>query len=50
MWDLLENWLADDHPCRTALNKGASPRRNDPEWMSETAESLANSVLNKNTK
>ncbi len=48
--DLLENWLADDHPCETALEKGAIPRRHDPEWMRESAENLANSVLNKTAK
>jgi len=31
--DLLENWLADDHPCETALERGAPDMRNDPEWM-----------------
>ena len=48
--DLLENWLADNHPCETALEKGAAVRRHDPEWMRETAEDLANSVLNKPAK
>lgn len=48
--DLLENWLADDHPCETALEKGAAPRRHDPEWMRETAENLANGVLNPTAK
>ena len=48
--DLLENWLADDHPCETALEKGAAPRRQDPEWMRKTAENLANGVLNKTVK
>ena len=48
--DLLENWLADDHPCETALEKGAPPRRHDPEWLNEVPETLANSVLNKTTK
>ena len=48
--DLLENWLADDHPCETALEKGAPPRRHDPEWLNESPEDLANSVLNKTGK
>ncbi len=48
--DLLENWLADNHPCETALEKGAAVHRHDPEWMRETAEDLANSVLNKSAK
>ena len=48
--DLLENWLADDHPCETALQEGAPRRRGDPEWMNESVEDLANGVLNKNVK
>ena len=48
--DLLENWLADDHPCETALEKGAPSRRHDPEWLNDSAEDLANSVLNKTGK
>ena len=48
--DLLENWLADNHPCETALEKGAAVHRHDPEWMHESAENLANSVLNKPAK
>lgn len=48
--DLLENWLADNHPCETALEKGAVVHRHDPEWMRETAEDLANGVLNKSAK
>lgn len=43
--DLLENWLADEHPCRTALEKGAPPRRGDPEWLNLPVENLATSVL-----
>ncbi|MBO4745651.1 MAG: AsmA family protein [Alphaproteobacteria bacterium] len=43
--DLLENWLADEHPCKTALKKGAPARRNDPEWLDESALDLANGVI-----
>ena len=32
--DLLENWLADDNPCKTAMEKGASVYNEDPEWFS----------------
>lgn len=43
--DLLENWLADDHPCKTALKKGAPARRDDPEWLDEPVLELANGVI-----
>ena len=43
--DLLENWLADDHPCKTALNKGAPSKRDDPEWMDMPVLDLANGVI-----
>ena len=44
--DLLSNWLADDHPCGTALKKGAPPRRDDPEWLDLPPIDLANGVIN----
>lgn len=44
--DLLENWLADEHPCKTALKKGAPARRDDPEWMDLPVIDLANGVIN----
>lgn len=44
--DLLENWLADDHPCKTALKRGAPSRRDDPEWMDLSVLDLANGVIN----
>lgn len=44
--DLLENWLADDHPCKTALKKGAPARRGDPEWLDKPVTELANAVIN----
>ncbi|MCL2737485.1 MAG: AsmA family protein [Alphaproteobacteria bacterium] len=31
--DILTNWLADDTPCRTAIERGAPSRRGDPEFM-----------------
>lgn len=43
--DLLENWLADDNPCDTALKKGAPLRYDDPEWMAEPIDELVNRVL-----
>ena len=44
--DLLKNWLADDHPCETALKRGAPHRRDDPEWLDIVPEELANWVIN----
>ena len=43
--DLLENWLADAHPCETALEKGAPLYREDPEWMKQDVSELKNLVL-----
>ncbi len=31
--DLLENWLADPHPCETALERGGFVLRDDAEWL-----------------
>ena len=31
--DLLEGWLADDNPYKTAMEKGAPVRHGDPEWF-----------------
>ncbi len=31
--DLIEGWLADDNPYKTAKKKGAPRKRGDPEWM-----------------
>lgn len=44
--DLLENWLADSHPCETALRKGAPDKRGDPNWMNTPVNELANGVIN----
>ena len=44
--DLLENWLADDNPCETALERGAPVRRGDPEWMGRPVADLASEILN----
>ena len=44
--DLLENWLADDKPCKTALRHGAPPRRDDPDWMNQEIDTLIQSVFN----
>jgi hypothetical protein len=43
--DLLENWLADAHPCETALKKGAPLYQDDPEWMRTDISELMGTVL-----
>ena len=43
--DLLENWLADDHPYKTAKKKGAPSKRGDPDWFNKPIASLQNLVL-----
>lgn len=43
--DLIENWLADDQPCRTAMTKGAPARRGDPAWLDAPMAELVTSVL-----
>ncbi len=48
--DLLENWLADDKPCETALSRGAPSRPDDPEWMDMPVTDLAESIINPNVR
>ena len=38
--DLLESWLADDNPYKTAKKKGAPKKRGDPEWMDKPIKNL----------
>ncbi len=38
--DLLENWLADDHPCESVMVRGAPARRGDPEWLGRSVTDL----------
>lgn len=45
--DLLENWLADDHPYKTAKKKGAPLKRGDPDWFNKPIASLQNLVLHR---
>lgn len=44
--DLLENWLADGSPCKTALNRGAPDYRGDPDWLNQPMTDLLSGVLN----
>jgi len=39
--DLIEGWLADDNPYKTASTKGAPRKRGDPEWMDVPVKKLA---------
>jgi len=43
--DLLEGWLADDNPYRTAKEKGAPRKREDPDWMNQPVGILSNSLF-----
>ncbi len=43
--DLLENWLADDNPCETAMERGAPLYRDDPEWLGAPMADLVSRVL-----
>jgi hypothetical protein len=43
--DLLSNWLADDHPCQTALERGAPAQRGDPEFLNRPVELLVEEML-----
>ncbi|MDW2958267.1 MAG: AsmA family protein [Alphaproteobacteria bacterium] len=45
--DLLENWLADVHPCETAMERGAPTFRDDPEWLGVPVKELMKDVLEK---
>ena len=38
--DLLEGWLADDNPYKTARDKGAPKKRGDPDWMGQPVKVL----------
>lgn len=46
--DLLENWLADDNPCKTARKRGAPVKRDDPEWMDNPVTEMAENVIKRN--
>ncbi len=43
--DLLENWLADDKPCKTAMEEGAPVYDDDPEWFSVPVADLIQGML-----
>lgn len=43
--DLLESWLADEHPYDTAMKYGAPIKYEDPEWMEEPAKELSRKLF-----
>jgi len=43
--DLLEGWLADSQPCKTAMQDGAPILSQDPEWLNEPIENLSQCFL-----
>jgi hypothetical protein len=43
--DLLEGWLADDHPYQTAQKSGAPYKREDPDWLRQPVKILSNSIF-----
>ena len=43
--DLLEGWLADDNPYKTAMDKGAPIKRDDPEWFRESVQNLSGDLF-----
>ncbi|MCQ2574659.1 MAG: AsmA family protein [Alphaproteobacteria bacterium] len=43
--NLLDGWLSDTQPCRTAMEEGAPALSQDPDWLSMPVEGLASSFL-----
>ena len=43
--DLLESWLADDHPYQTAIKEGAPSQDDDPRWMNLPIEVLSQTLF-----
>ena len=43
--DLLEGWLADDNPYKTAMNSGAPRKHDDPDWMNQPVQELSHSLF-----
>ena len=48
--DLLEGWLADDKPYKTAMERGAPIKRDDPEWFRMPVDDLSTPVLKGSTE
>ena len=45
--DLLESWLADEHPYQTAMKEGAPAQEEDPRWMNLPIEVLSQTLFEK---
>ena len=43
--DLLSNWLEDDHPCDTAIKKGAPEIKGDPEFINRPLSELVAEMI-----
>jgi hypothetical protein len=43
--DLLNNWLADDHPCDTAIKKGAPAKNDDPIFLNKPLSELTEEMF-----
>lgn len=43
--DLLESWLADEHPTKTAKKQGAHIKHGDPDWFKQPIRVLAAPLL-----
>lgn len=44
--DLLENWLSDGNPCKTAMERGATPQYEDAAWLSAPIDDLIDETFN----
>lgn len=42
---LLENWLSDDHPCKTAMEQGAPDKKGDPDWLNQPMAMLVGRLI-----
>ncbi|MBN1325052.1 MAG: AsmA family protein [Alphaproteobacteria bacterium] len=42
---LLENWLSDEHPCKTAMEKGVVVKTGDPDWLNKPMAELVGNLI-----
>jgi uncharacterized protein involved in outer membrane biogenesis len=47
--EMLDNWLADEHPCKTATRSGAPAAKGDPDWLNMPVSELVGTMI-KNDK
>jgi hypothetical protein len=43
--NLLESWLADEHPCKTANQSGAPAEKDDPEFLNRPLDELVGEMI-----